>query len=309
MHRASALGVAAIAAAWGLIGLFVRWSRLPPVAVVFCRTASATVALAVALGAHRWYRSRSGAGPRPGAGAAGRRGRRRTPAWVLGLLGVILGTHWLCLVAAQERAPLGTVLLITYLAPVLVMLGTPRLLAEHVPPRTYLAVGLGLAGVAVLARPTSGFGAGEIFALLAAVTYAALTLGSKFVVAEVGGVHLAFIQLAVATVALAPFAATTDWGGWRPDWLWMVLVGVLFTALLGSIYLVLLGRLPAATVGVLTYVEPVSAVLVGWAFFGEVPTAGVAVGGALVVLAGIMVLPRAATPVSARDRSVPVAPR
>ena len=43
----------------------------------------------------------------------------------------------------------------------------------------------------------------------------------------------------------------------------------------------------------------------GWVFLGEVPTVTTVVGGAMVVLAGIMVVPRATVPVVAPDGTVP----
>lgn len=315
MQRRAALGVAGIAIAWGFVGLFVRWVPLPAVAIVFSRCAIAAVTLGCVLGL-RAARSRSHHGqqgspalgqhaaPAPTPPSSGR-GPRPVPWWGLALLGAGLAVHWLLLVAAQQRAPLGTVLLITYLAPVLVTCFAPRLLGERVPARTYGAAMVGLVGVAVLVRPGAGFGAGELLALGAAVTYAAYTLCSKLVVGAVGGERLAFAQLAVAAVVLVPFAATASWGTPTTDWWWLVVLGAVFTAGLLAVYLVLLDQLPAATVGVLTYLEPVSAVLVGWAFLGETPTVTTLAGGAMVVLAGIMVVPRVTTLAVTPDGTVP----
>ena len=158
--------MAGIAACWGFIGVLVRWVDLPAVAIVFSRCALAAVTLGVFLGL-RHLRS----APRAAATVSPVPVRRRkAPRWGLLLLGVALAVHWLLLAAAQQRAPLGTVLLITYLAPVIVTCLAPHLLRERVPGRTYLAAGLGLAGIAVLVRPGTGFGAGEALALGAAGT-------------------------------------------------------------------------------------------------------------------------------------------
>jgi drug/metabolite transporter (DMT)-like permease len=54
--------------------------------------------------------------------------------------------------------------------------------------------------------------------------------------------------------------------------------------------LVLLRRLPATTVGVLTYLEPASAVMFGWIFLNEVPGASTVVGGMLILVAGVIVV-------------------
>jgi drug/metabolite transporter (DMT)-like permease len=293
VRRQAALGVAAIAACWGCIGLFVRWVDLPPVAIVASRCTLAAGSLALYFIVRRLRH-----------GPSKRRWLTRTPWWGVALLGAGLAVHWLLLVAAQQRAPIGTVLLITYIAPVLVTLFAPWVLGELVPARTYVAAGLGLLGVAVLVRPGSGFGAGELLALAAGVTYAGITLFSKLMVGDIGGQRLAFLQLSVAALVLAPFAATASWGPPTASWWWLVLVGVLFTAVLGSAYLVFLDRLPASTVGVLTYMEPLTAVLVGWLFLGEEPSITMVGGGAMVVLAGIMVLPSAAGRRAAPDQTV-----
>ena len=158
--------MAGIAACWGFIGVLVRWVDLPAVAIVFSRCALAAVTLGAFLGIRHLRAAPGLTAPKPAPV------RRRAPRWGLLLLGVALAVHWLLLAAAQQRAPLGTVLLITYLAPVIVTCLAPHLLHERVPSRTYLAAGLGLAGIAVLVRPGAGFGAGEALALGAAFTYA-----------------------------------------------------------------------------------------------------------------------------------------
>jgi DME family drug/metabolite transporter len=70
----------------------------------------------------------------------------------------------------------------------------------------------------------------------------------------------------------------------------VLLVGVVFTALSGFLYITLLRRVTAQAVGVLAYLEPVSAALLAWAILGEPLTAPVLVGGALVVAAGVLVV-------------------
>jgi drug/metabolite transporter (DMT)-like permease len=50
-----------------------------------------------------------------------------------------------------------------------------------------------------------------------------------------------------------------------------------------------LARLPVATAGVLMYLEPVAAVAFGWWLLNESPSGGTLVGGAMVVIAGIIV--------------------
>jgi len=274
------LGVAAVASAWGVIGVIVRQVDLPAVAIVFSRCLFASLTLAILGALRQRARHRPVLEPLHGLPAKG---------VVLGL-GVLLAVHWLCLVGAQQRAPLGTVLLLTYLAPVIVAALAPRVLGEHVPRSTVIALGVALVGTVLLAQPAKGEGVGVALAVAAGCTYAGITLLSKLVVDRVGGVRLGFVQLGVATLVLAAPAALAEWGSPSWSWLWLVLLGVFFTGVLGPLYLVLLGRLPAATVGVLTYLEPVSAVILAWLLLDETPTGRTLAGGALIVVAGIMVI-------------------
>jgi drug/metabolite transporter (DMT)-like permease len=79
-----------------------------------------------------------------------------------------------------------------------------------------------------------------------------------------------------------------------------VVLGVVASGLAAAVYLACLARLPIATAGVLTYLEPVSAVMFGWWALGESPSGRTLLGGALIVGAGITVAHAAARTQSAR---------
>ena len=294
----AAVVVAVVAVLWGSIGLIVRWVPLGPVPIVFARCAFAALTLTVLLGAGPVARR---AAPAPGVPAPGvpAPGVQRRAAVVLGPL---LAVHWLCLVAAQQRAALGVVLTITYLAPVLVALAAPRLLGERVPRAVVGALVLAVAGTVLLARPSSAApAAGVAFALAAAVTFAALLLAAKVVVAHLGGVRLARAQFAGAAAVLAPFAVVVlaqEWAdGVRPawTWAWLVVLGVVHTGLGWALFFTALGHLPATRSGVLGTLEPVAAALLAWWVLGEAPDAVAVTGGAL-VLVGAMIAAVVGTP-------------
>jgi len=266
--------VSVVAASWGIIGVLVRWTALPAVAIVWGRTAIGAAVLVPVR--RRWARPR---GPVWSA----------TGAWPY-VVGPLLAAHWLALVAAQQRAPIGTVLLITYLSPVVVAVLAGPILHERVPPLVVVALGVAVLGTWVLARPSGHAGSGEAFALIAAFTYAALILVAKHMASRVDPITYSLVELAGAALVLAPFAATAHWGAPSSDWWWLVVLGVVFTGILGPVFIGLLQQLPATTVGVLSYLEPVSAVACGWLFLGESPGGATLVGGMLIVFAGVVVV-------------------
>lgn len=269
--------VAGVAAGWGTIGAVVRQVDLPAVAIVAGRVWIA----ALALGALLWWRGERVPGAR-----FGRVAPKRTVAQ-----GVVLAAHWVALVAALQRAPVGTVLLVVYLAPVGVAALAPAALGERVTGRTLAAVGLGVGGVALVASPSIGSpeATGVALAAVSGALMVVLVLVAKSLAGAYGGVRLAYGQLAVAGVVLVPVAATAGWGPPRAAWLWLVVLGLVHTALAMLLYLGAMAHLPASDVAVLMGLEPASGVLVGWLLLSERPTAATLAGGALIVAAGALV--------------------
>ncbi|MFS8064595.1 MAG: DMT family transporter [Luteimonas sp.] len=95
--------------------------------------------------------------------------------WSLHLLRGVLGvTMMASFVYALRSLPLSTAYSIFFIAPLLITALSVPLLGEHVGPRRWIAIGVGLIGVVVLLRPT-GHGVLSVSALavlLAAVMYA-----------------------------------------------------------------------------------------------------------------------------------------
>ncbi|HSL56422.1 MAG TPA: EamA family transporter, partial [Acidimicrobiales bacterium] len=129
--------LAAVAVGWGSLGVVVRQIDLPAVGIVASRVSIAALAIGL------WLLVRRPAGARPFSVRPGR----------VVVLGALLAAHWVALFGALQRAPIGTVLLITYLAPVIVAVVAPRALGERVDRRTAAALAAALAGVGRVAGP------------------------------------------------------------------------------------------------------------------------------------------------------------
>jgi drug/metabolite transporter (DMT)-like permease len=273
-RRATVL-VAAVAVLWGSVGLVVRQIDLPAATLVAGRVWIA----AAALGLWLWRRDVT----------VGLRGRSPVRTVVNG---AVLAVHWMCFIAALQRAPIGAVLLITYLAPVGIAALAPWVLGEPVRRATLVALALAVAGIALIAGPEAGGGdaAGLLLAGAAAATYVVVALLNKPLSGLHGGSSLAFLQLVVAGLVLVAPAAVAGWGSpGAASLLWLVVLGLVHTALAVGVYLSALTRLPATQVAVLLYLEPVSAVLFGWVVLSEALPVTTVAGGALVVAAGAIV--------------------
>jgi drug/metabolite transporter (DMT)-like permease len=220
----------------------------------------------------------------------------------LGLVGV-LGLQ-LTYNVAIDRLPLGIALLIEYLAPVLVVLWVRFVRHEPVRPRMWAAVTLAVVGLAVVSRVWNGLafdGLGVVMALLAAVCFATYFLLGEHNVGVDDPLRVILWAFVAATVAMnlvrpiwttPDLPATTDGLG-RLDgvsvdpWLVIAVVVVLGTVVPFFLGMLALRHLPATIVTVVAMLEPVIAVVLGWAWFRESLTA-VQVVGAVAVLAGIV---------------------
>jgi drug/metabolite transporter (DMT)-like permease len=265
------LTIAAVAVGFGTIGPLARWTGLPPATIAGGRCVIAAVAL-WALGLVR--------SEPPGPAA---------PRWGVVSSGGLLAVHWWAMFAALDRAPVGLVLLVVYVAPVLVAIGSP-IIGEVVSLRTGIATVAGLVGVALVVGHEVGRGsaAGVGLALVSAATFAAVALVDRRLAVRIGGVRLARAKLTVAGVVLMPFALWSIPGSSGGDRWWLVVIGLVHTAVGLTLVLGALTRVPATVAAVLLYLEPPSAVLFGWWWLGERLAPATLLGGAIIIGAGVL---------------------
>ena len=230
------------------------------------------------------------------------RGRDLVLVLTLGAIGVA-ALHWTYFVAV-DRLPVGVALLLEYTAPVLVALWARFVRRESVRRRMWVAIVLSLAGLAAVARVWDGLTLDAIG--VAAGLGAAVSFASYFLLGETGVSALeplrvnvwAFGVAAVLMNLLAPVTGIGDMGAqtsmlgsleaWSaPVWALLLWVVVLGTVAPYALELYALQHLAATVVVVVAMLEPIGAVVLGWAWFSE-SLGGVQLLGCGAVLAGIL---------------------
>jgi drug/metabolite transporter (DMT)-like permease len=284
----------AVTAGWGTIPVLAGLVDLPSPLIVAIRLWTATICLAGVLAVEHWRNRRT----RGGTSVAEAPRLLSVQPFRCCLTAAVLAAHWLALFAAYKRAPAGTVILIVYLAPLGVAALAPRLLGERLGRRTVAALAAATLGFALLAAPTvhSAGASGLVLSLVAAALFVALILLSKPLAALYGGLRLAFIELGGAGLVLIPVALATAWPAPSAAWWWVVVLGVVHTAVGITLYLSVLARVPATHVGILGYLEPVVVVLAAWLWLGQRPALATVAGGLLVVAAGITIATSGTSP-------------
>jgi drug/metabolite transporter (DMT)-like permease len=273
------LAVAALASSWGLIAVIVREVELDAQVLVFYRLAFAALTLglvAVLVGRVAQL------------ALVRHRGR-------VAVIGVTLAAHWFLYFVTIKLSSVAVAVLLAYVAPIAIAVLAPFVLPEARSAVALAAIVPAAAGVALVALGGEEGGAIRPLALacglLTAGTYAALVLMTKRIAAEVPVLALSFWNYVIAAVAIAPLLLAGDrvlpTGRELPA---VIALGVVFTALSGYLYIWFLRHVTAQAIGVLAYIEPVSAALLAWALLDEALGWPVVAGGALVILAGATVV-------------------
>lgn len=243
---------------------------------------------------------------------------RELPALVLlGFAGAAM-VQWLYFVAI-DRIPIGIALLLEFTAPVFVALYVRFVRRQEVRPLTWLAIGLALAGLALVAQVWTDAGLdpiGVAAGIGAAVCVATYFLVGSHAVAARDTSSLTFYMFMFGAVFWAvvqpwwTFDPSTITGSTSllgalegfsvPVWFavgWIVVLGTLGPY---SLNLAALRLVSPTAVGVVGMSEPLGAGLVAWAWLGQVMRP-VQIAGGLVVLVGIVLVQRSTAPVTATN--------
>ena len=200
------------------------------------------------------------------------RGVPRLTRWqwlkVIGL-GGLLAFHWVAFFWSLNTTTVAIALVLVYLAPVAIATLAPTVLGEPLRARAAGALAVALAGVILVARPGEGATVeGVISGLVAAVTFAGLVLAGKPIAQQIGPLRLATLETSVAALLMTPWMLTALPEAAR-SWWQLAILGVVLTGIAGFVYWRSVATLPVATVAVLSYMEPASAVVWAALFLGE----------------------------------------
>ncbi len=214
----------------------------------------------------------------------------RTPQPALQLArGTVLLASSVCFVNALRLMPLAEATAINYTTPTLVILLSVAVLKERMTQPRWAFVVAGMAGMLLIVRPGAAIlHAGAVFALAAALFYAAFQIMTRKLAAEDPRVTLFYPALAGSALMtlVLPFV---DWPADLP-WMDVALIGL--AGALGTaghfLFILAFQRAPASGLTPFTYMQIVFATLLGWAFFGQFPDGAALAGMAIIGGSGLL---------------------
>ena len=202
--------------------------------------------------------------------------------------GAALGASWLFLFEAYRHLGVGTASLVYYCGPIIVAALSPWLFGERLTRAKLAGFGLVLVGVLLVNGRALGEGAsgwGLFCGGMSAVMYAAMVVFTKKV-RHVEGLESSAVQLASSFAAVALFVGATGGTSLQigaADWAPLLVLGLVNTGFGCFVYFSAMGKLPAQTVSVCGYLEPLAAVVLSALLLGEAFSPAQAAGVALVI--------------------------
>jgi drug/metabolite transporter (DMT)-like permease len=223
--------------------------------------------------------------------------RRATLALVL--MGITDGINVALYFAAVKRGPVAIAVLTHYLAPLLVALAAPWVMRERRSVRALIGTPLTLGGLALLIwRPGADFSLGTaLLGSASAVFFAATVFSAKTAARAWSPLAVTSVHSAVSVATLLLLFGPSALPPLQVSALWVVLGG-LSAGILGNIlFNTGLRRIPTTAASALTYLEPLTASVLGWVFLHESLGPWALLGGLLVLAVGVWVAAEPRQPV------------
>ncbi|APR38845.1 DMT family transporter [Paraburkholderia sp. SOS3] len=203
----------------------------------------------------------------------------------LALSGVILALHWFSFFHSIQVSTVAIGLLSFSTFPLFTTFLEPLVFGERIRRddiMTALVVTLGLALVTPSLDFSNHLTQGVLWGILSALAYAVLALLSRQYTARYPSACVSFYQQAIAAICIVPFALQAQNPISASDWLYLIVLGVVFTALGQGLVIASLKHLNAQTTSVVFGLEPVYGIALAWLLIGETPALRTALGGVLI---------------------------
>ena len=210
------------------------------------------------------------------------------------ITGVFLGTNWILLFEAYNHTTVAVATLCYYMEPTIVILLSPLFFGERLTLKKSVCAAVSIIGIALVSGITgfSGVGTADITGILcglgAALLYSAVVILNKKNPSE-NAYGKTIIQLLSAAVVLLPYILLTEnVKGTSVDAKAIVMiltVGILHTGIAYALYFGSINSLNSQTV---SYIDPVSAIILSALFLNEKMTVLSAIGAVLIIGAAIV---------------------
>jgi RarD protein len=207
--------------------------------------------------------------------------------------GTAIGVNWILLFEAYKYTSVSNATISYYFAPVFVIILAPFVLKEKLTITKVLCVTAAMIGLLLVVniRSVSSGSAGNNllgigYGLAAAVLYASVILMNKFI-KKLSGFETTLVQLATGAVVLLPYILLKENINLQAvnsiSVIYILILGIVHTGIAYFLYFTSVKALKGQTIAVLSYIDPISAVIFAALFLGESMSLPQIAGGILII--------------------------
>lgn len=205
--------------------------------------------------------------------------------------GIAMGFNWILLFEAYRYTTVSIATLSYYFAPIIVTIACPILFREQMKAKQWICFAMSTVGLVLITgigdvSAGSNHLMGILLGLGAACLYATVILLNKFI-KGVGGIQRTFLQFIAAIVVLVPYVAFASGATVSKlnisGWWALLVVGFVHTGITYCLYFSALKELPGQTTAILSYIDPLVAILLSVFVLKEQMTIVQIIGGIFIL--------------------------
>lgn len=263
---------------WGTIGLFVRGIELSSIEIAFFRALlGSSFLICISLV------------------------RRDKFDWpilrenllILGLAGLALGMNWIALFQGMKYTTISNAILSYYFAPVFIVIFSLILFKEKLSIKNVICLSGAVLGLFLVMKAgdrelAAGMNhmKGIIYGLIGALLYAVVVILNKYI-RDLSAFQSTLTQLLIAALVLMPivvFKNPIDLGAIEGrTWILILIIGIVHTGIAYLLYFSSINNIRSQSVAILSYLDPIVAILTSFIFLQESMNLIQALGGFLIL--------------------------
>lgn len=263
---------------WGTVGIFIKKISLNAIEIAFYRSIIGAVFIIILslIKKEKWDKE-----------------DLRTDLKILILSGIALGIGWVLLFQGYKNTTISIATLSYYVAPVFIVILSIIVLKEKITTKKIVCIIVAIIGLLLVLDIKSLGNIGDnnhvlgiVYSVLAAVFYAIVVILNKFI-KRLSGFKVTIVQLLVSTITLMPLTILNSTRSILSlDILSLVLllfVGIIHTGIAYLLYFSSVKEIEGQSIAILSYMDPIFALLLSTLFLGENMTIIQLFGGILIL--------------------------
>ena len=200
--------------------------------------------------------------------------------------GLFLSLNWIFLFMAVPLVGPSTADFIYYTAPIISLI-LSRIFGEEIPLSSWIAATVSFTGVGMIFSFSISNPLGMLYAFFGALFYGSVVVMGKMM--RSSPTSITFYQMVVSAAVTLPFALSYHGHITLKTLSWLIVAGILNTGIALVLWWDALKKLGVKTASVLSYLDPMFALILSVMIFGYRPGFWEVLGGVLILSGGVMV--------------------